>query len=224
MYCVKKWNERLFYEMYKAYKAGRAEKDPSEFWYKGEIGFFDFYIIPIAKKLKDCGVFGVSSDEYLNYAENNRKEWEAKGLDVVEAMVEKYREEHIGVTEQDHSTGYDFDPLFGSSFSPRKSPRRSPGKDSLANERNTIGEAMMTKTSLRPPLSHGDALTVPGSEVSPPPSFRDTSPTGVVDKTLSRRAEVSRGALDISEKRFQKQLARVQPQSQPTSKIERIFL
>ena len=28
-----------------------------------EIGFFDFYIIPLAKKLKDCGVFGVSSDE-----------------------------------------------------------------------------------------------------------------------------------------------------------------
>ena len=24
------------------------------------------YIIPLAKKLKDCGVFGVSSDEYLN--------------------------------------------------------------------------------------------------------------------------------------------------------------
>ena len=23
---------------------GRAEKDPSEFWYKGEIGFFDFYM------------------------------------------------------------------------------------------------------------------------------------------------------------------------------------
>jgi len=30
------------------------------------------YIIPLAKKLKDCGVFGVSSDEYLNYAEKNR--------------------------------------------------------------------------------------------------------------------------------------------------------
>jgi hypothetical protein len=32
-------------------------------WYKGEIGFLDFYIIPLANKLKDCGVFGVSSDE-----------------------------------------------------------------------------------------------------------------------------------------------------------------
>ena len=39
----RKWNERLFQEMHKAYREGRAEKDPSEFWYKGEIGFFDFY-------------------------------------------------------------------------------------------------------------------------------------------------------------------------------------
>lgn len=73
--------------------------DPSKFWYKvgfntvmfnaatvslynphgwvhsfqGEIGFFDFYIIPLAKKLKECGVFGVSSVEYLDYATKNRK-------------------------------------------------------------------------------------------------------------------------------------------------------
>lgn len=31
-----------------------------------------FYIIPLAKKLKECQVFGVSSDEYRNYAEKNR--------------------------------------------------------------------------------------------------------------------------------------------------------
>lgn len=30
-----KWNERFFVECYAAYKAGRAEKDPSENWYKG---------------------------------------------------------------------------------------------------------------------------------------------------------------------------------------------
>ncbi|KAL3941924.1 MAG: hypothetical protein SGARI_000434 [Bacillariaceae sp.] len=82
-----KWNGKLFKEMYKAYKDGRADKDPSEFWYKGEIGFFDFYIIPLAKKLKDCGVFGVSSDEYLNYAQSNRDEWEMKGKSVVEKLI-----------------------------------------------------------------------------------------------------------------------------------------
>jgi hypothetical protein len=79
-----KWNKRLFEEMYLAYKTGRGDKEPSENWYEGELGFFDHYIIPLAKKLKECGVFGVSSDEYLQYAVQNRKEWELKGKDIVQ--------------------------------------------------------------------------------------------------------------------------------------------
>lgn len=85
----RKWNERLFMEMAKAYDEGRADKHPSEFWYQGEIGFFDNYIIPLAKKLKDCGVFGVSSDEYLNYAMKNRQEWATRGQEVVGEMMER---------------------------------------------------------------------------------------------------------------------------------------
>jgi hypothetical protein len=86
-----KWNERLYAEMYKAYVEGRAENDPTDNWYKGEIGFFDFYIIPLAKKLNECGVFGVSSDEYLNYAATNRSEWDKKGKDIVAGYVKKYQ-------------------------------------------------------------------------------------------------------------------------------------
>jgi class 3 adenylate cyclase len=85
-----KWNERLFEEMYLSYKAGLLENDPSVNWYKGEIGFFDNYVIPLTKKLKDCGVFGVSSDEYLNYATNNRAEWEKKGEEIVQKFLKKY--------------------------------------------------------------------------------------------------------------------------------------
>jgi hypothetical protein len=91
----RKWNQRLFEELYSAYVEGRSANDPSDSWYKGEIGFFDFYIIPLAKKLKDCGVFGVSSDEYLNYAEHNREEWKQRGQEVVAGMIDlvhrKYR-------------------------------------------------------------------------------------------------------------------------------------
>ena len=85
-----KWNEKLFKEMYDAYRAGRTESDPSLSWYQGELGFFDFYIIPLAKKLKECGVFGVSSNEYLDYALANRREWESRGRDVVERYVDTY--------------------------------------------------------------------------------------------------------------------------------------
>lgn len=87
----RKWNARFFEESYVAFVSGRAEKNPAESWYEGEIGFFDFYIIPLAKKLKDCGVFGVSSDEYLNYAQQNRREWESNGREVVAEMVERLR-------------------------------------------------------------------------------------------------------------------------------------
>lgn len=90
----RKWNERLFEEMYHAYKIGRADADPSTFWYKGELGFFDHYIIPLSKKLSDCGVFGVSSDEYLNYALRNRKEWEQRGHAIVAEMIERLQEKH----------------------------------------------------------------------------------------------------------------------------------
>lgn len=85
----RKWNERFFEEMYGAYKTGRAKTDPATFWYKGELGFFDHYIIPLSKKLSDCGVFGVSSDEYLNYAMRNRKEWEQRGEAIVDEMVKR---------------------------------------------------------------------------------------------------------------------------------------
>lgn len=59
--------------------------------------FFEFYIIPLANKLKDCGVFGVSSDEYLNYAEQNRKEWALNGKTVVGNMVATVRMESTTV-------------------------------------------------------------------------------------------------------------------------------
>ena len=55
-----------------------------------ELWFFDHYIIPLAKKLKDCGVFGAASDECLKYAQENRKEWEAKGEEIVERLVSKH--------------------------------------------------------------------------------------------------------------------------------------
>jgi hypothetical protein len=74
-------------EMHRAFTEGRMGKDPSLFWYRGEIGFFDNYIIPLAMKLKECHVFGVSSDECLNYALQNRKEWSERGELMVQEML-----------------------------------------------------------------------------------------------------------------------------------------
>ena len=49
-------------------------------------GFWQIFI-PLTKKLKECGVSGVSSDEYIKYASANREEWSVVG----EAVVEEWR-------------------------------------------------------------------------------------------------------------------------------------
>ena len=50
----------------------------------------DNYVIPLAKKLEECNVFGVSSSECLDYAKQNRSEWEKKGESIVQEMKRKY--------------------------------------------------------------------------------------------------------------------------------------
>jgi len=88
----RKWNSRLFFEMYEAFLSGRSDTDPSKRWYEGELGFFDFYIIPLAKKLGECGVFGVASFEHLGYAERNRREWQDRGQQIVAEYIEEAKE------------------------------------------------------------------------------------------------------------------------------------
>ena len=82
----------LFMEMYQAYKAGRSTKDPLEFWYQGELSFFDFYIIPLIARLKLLEVFGATTDQFMTYALANRSEWEAKGKDIVKKYVASYKD------------------------------------------------------------------------------------------------------------------------------------
>jgi len=87
----RKWNERYFVECCHAYRQGRAEHDPADDWYPSELGFLDFYVIPLAQKLQACGVFGPLGEAYLSTARRNRQQWEACGQQVVEEMVERYR-------------------------------------------------------------------------------------------------------------------------------------
>jgi hypothetical protein len=84
-----KWNERLFREMLGAYRAGRSEGDPSDNWYVGELNFLDSYVIPLAQKIRDCGVFGALSDQCLSYAKKNREERERCGQGVVAQMIDR---------------------------------------------------------------------------------------------------------------------------------------
>merc|ERR1711862_604379 len=82
-----------------------GDKNPIVGWYQGEIGFYDFYVIPLAKKLDKCGVFGVSSHEYLDYAEANRNEWVRKGKKIVQDYVKKYEQNKFMNRDQEYAPG-----------------------------------------------------------------------------------------------------------------------
>jgi 3'5'-cyclic nucleotide phosphodiesterase len=63
-----KWNEKLFVERYLAYKSGSSSVDPILRWYEGELSFLDNYVIPLAKRLRECKIYGASSEEYDGFA------------------------------------------------------------------------------------------------------------------------------------------------------------
>jgi len=64
---------------------------------QAKIGFFTFYIIPLAKKLKDCGVCGVSSDDFLNYAKKNLKKNTRKLASNLHPQMEVERNRSISI-------------------------------------------------------------------------------------------------------------------------------
>jgi 3'5'-cyclic nucleotide phosphodiesterase/Adenylate and Guanylate cyclase catalytic domain len=101
----RRWNERLFHEMHEAFSSGHVAVDPSINWYVGEIGFFDYYLVPLAMKLKECGVFGASGYEYISYVLKNKKEWERKGRQVVQEMILLYKDAEEA--EEDDGSSFD---------------------------------------------------------------------------------------------------------------------
>jgi hypothetical protein len=96
-----KWSEKLFGEMYQAHHAGRADKDPAESWYAGELAFFDKFVIPLATRLRDCGIFGGArtGEEYLRMAIENRRLWASNGQNILRDMVEGFSRKIVASQE-----------------------------------------------------------------------------------------------------------------------------
>lgn len=83
-----KFHEREFTERYTAFMIGDSAYDPSTTWYEDELAFFDNTVIPLADKLRVCGVFGSTGNEFMRWAEQNRSEWASKGRAMVRHMRE----------------------------------------------------------------------------------------------------------------------------------------
>lgn len=90
-----KWSRRLFHETHHAFLAGRSPVHPGVGWYEGELRFFDNYVIPLAKKLQCLGtLFGFSCAELVDYAMDNRVEWESRGRELVQQMLQELEVTH----------------------------------------------------------------------------------------------------------------------------------
>lgn len=74
-------------ELRRAHVAKRGP-DPQEKWFENQIGFLESYLLPVARRLEDMGVF---SDEigqmFAAIVESNRDEWFAKGLEETQKIV-----------------------------------------------------------------------------------------------------------------------------------------
>jgi len=101
-----KWNKHLYHEVLAAHKCGRtlahheqrrganatnAPQEihhPKENWYDSQIGFFSFYIIPLAERLDACGAFS-GDDKFAPLAVQNMEQWKEFGREITLLMVKE---------------------------------------------------------------------------------------------------------------------------------------
>lgn len=81
------WSNHLYMELKKASIQQRGD-DPEEGWNKNQVGFLDAYVLPLARKLDDCGVFGDTRGSIFAHIVNQNKErWIREGVEVTEKIV-----------------------------------------------------------------------------------------------------------------------------------------
>jgi hypothetical protein len=83
-----KWSGRLYKELRKAFVDGRGP-DVSANWFENQIGFLEAYLLPLARRLEDMGVFDAEvSAQFAKMVENNRDRWLTEGYDISQNTIE----------------------------------------------------------------------------------------------------------------------------------------
>lgn len=89
-----KWSGNLYLEHRKAYVEEKGV-DPFNGWYDNQTGFLDFYVLPLARKLDDCGAFGdTRGGIFHSIVLENRKRWVKEGMQVTMKIVKMGEEEY----------------------------------------------------------------------------------------------------------------------------------
>lgn len=82
-----KWSNRLFLELRKAHVQGRGA-DPTNGWYSNQIGFLEAYLMPLARRLDDTGVFGDERGAiFAEIVEENRERWTREGVSLTANVI-----------------------------------------------------------------------------------------------------------------------------------------
>lgn len=82
-----KWSGRLYMELRRAYVTKRSTADPRNRWYENQIGFLESYLLPLAERLEETGVFGEVGMNFIEIVKNNRDQWLTEGLSVTDSIV-----------------------------------------------------------------------------------------------------------------------------------------
>jgi hypothetical protein len=82
-----KWSGRLYKELRRAYQAKRGF-DPQHRWFENQIGFLESYLLPLAHRLDDLGVFGPKvGPAFASIVEDNRDRWLTQGYDETQKVI-----------------------------------------------------------------------------------------------------------------------------------------
>lgn len=167
-----KLNEKQFDEAFEAFEANRSDKNPKTTWYENELDFFDSIVLPLTKKLANCGVFGDAGDDFFQFAASNRDEWERKGFEMVKGYVEHYHE-HCFHANPQPAYVTNATASFGTTDEPSRGPSREPSRHSNEASKHSVqlsadfqGEAKSIGTA--PSLAGASASSIHTDETDDP--------------------------------------------------------
>lgn len=80
------WSNRLYMELRKAYSEHRGI-DAQPRWFENQIGFLESYLLPLAHRLEDTGVF--PKMDFARIVEDSRDRWLTEGYDEVQKIIEE---------------------------------------------------------------------------------------------------------------------------------------
>lgn len=72
-------------ELRSAYIAGRGF-DAQPKWFENQIGFLESYLLPLAHRLEDMGIFQQLGPVFAEIVEGNRDRWLTEGYDVTQKL------------------------------------------------------------------------------------------------------------------------------------------